>query len=74
MELFSLTGKKAVVTGGASGLGLALVEGLHESMRAAPEWHRKVMDRVPIDCYGTPADLKGTSFFWRRPPRITSAG
>ena len=36
---------------------------LNESMRADPEWHRKVMDRVPIGRYGTPADLKGTVIF-----------
>ena len=31
MYLFDLTGKKAVVTGAASGLGLAMAEGLHEA-------------------------------------------
>ena len=36
---------------------------LNKSMRADPEWHRKVMDRVPIGRYGTPTDLKGTVIF-----------
>jgi len=31
MNMFDLTGKKAIVTGGASGLGRGLVEGLHEA-------------------------------------------
>ncbi|HMM19310.1 MAG TPA: SDR family oxidoreductase [Selenomonadales bacterium] len=31
MDLFDLTGKKAIVTGGSGGLGLGLVEGLHEA-------------------------------------------
>ncbi len=103
MNLFSLNGKKALVTGGASGLGLAMVERLHEAgaavgiidvsreteavaarlsrsrspavgVRADPEWHRKVMDRVPIGRYGTPDDLRGTVIFWHRRRRITSAG
>jgi 2-deoxy-D-gluconate 3-dehydrogenase len=36
---------------------------LNEPMRADPEWHRKVMDRVPMGRYGTPDDLKGTVVF-----------
>jgi 2-deoxy-D-gluconate 3-dehydrogenase len=36
---------------------------LNAVMRADPEWHRRVMDRVPIGRYGTPDDLKGTVIF-----------
>jgi len=36
---------------------------LNAVLRADPEWHRRVMDRVPIGRYGTPADLKGTVVF-----------
>lgn len=36
---------------------------LNASMRADPEWHRKVMDRLPIGRYGSPDDLKGTVIF-----------
>lgn len=36
---------------------------LNASLRANPEWHRKVMDRLPIGRYGTPEDLKGTVIF-----------
>ncbi|MGA3086365.1 MAG: SDR family NAD(P)-dependent oxidoreductase, partial [Thermodesulfobacteriota bacterium] len=31
MNMFDLTGKKAIVTGGAGGLGRGMVEGLHEA-------------------------------------------
>jgi len=36
---------------------------LNAAMRADPEWHRRVMDRVPMQRYGTPGDLKGTVVF-----------
>jgi len=36
---------------------------LNAAMRADPEWHRRVMDRLPIGRYGQPADLKGTLVF-----------
>jgi len=36
---------------------------LNAVLRADPDWHRRVMDRVPIGRYGTPADLKGTVVF-----------
>lgn len=36
---------------------------LNAVLRADPEWHRRVMDRVPIGRYSTPADLKGTVVF-----------
>lgn len=36
---------------------------LNASMRADPEWHRKVMDRLPMGRYGAPEDLKGTVIF-----------
>ncbi len=36
---------------------------LNAAMRADPEWHRRVMDRLPIGRYGRPADLKGVVIF-----------
>jgi 2-deoxy-D-gluconate 3-dehydrogenase len=36
---------------------------LNAVLRADPEWHRRVMDRLPIGRYGTPEDLKGTVVF-----------
>jgi 2-dehydro-3-deoxy-D-gluconate 5-dehydrogenase len=36
---------------------------LNAAMRADPEWHRRVMDRLPIGRYGQPADLKGVVVF-----------
>jgi len=36
---------------------------LNAAMRADPEWHRRVMDRLPIGRYGLPADLKGVVVF-----------
>lgn len=36
---------------------------LNAVLRADPEWHRRVMDRVPMKRYGTPAELKGTVVF-----------
>jgi 2-dehydro-3-deoxy-D-gluconate 5-dehydrogenase len=36
---------------------------LNAVMRADPEWHRRVMDRLPIGRYGTADDLKGTVIF-----------
>jgi len=36
---------------------------LNTAMRADPEWHRRVMDRLPIGRYGQPADLKGVVVF-----------
>jgi len=36
---------------------------LNAELRADPEWHRRVMDRLPIGRYGTPEDLKGTVIF-----------
>jgi 2-deoxy-D-gluconate 3-dehydrogenase len=36
---------------------------LNAAMRADPEWHRRAMDRIPMQRYGTPADLKGTVVF-----------
>ena len=33
---------------------------LNATLRADPEWHRRVMDRLPAGRYGTAADLKGT--------------
>jgi 2-deoxy-D-gluconate 3-dehydrogenase len=36
---------------------------LNAAMRADPEWHRRVMDRLPMGRYGAPADLKGTVVF-----------
>ncbi len=33
---------------------------LNAVLRADPEWHRRVMDRLPAGRYGTAADLKGT--------------
>jgi len=36
---------------------------LNAAMRADLEWHRRVMDRLPIGRYGLPADLKGVVVF-----------
>jgi 2-deoxy-D-gluconate 3-dehydrogenase len=36
---------------------------LNAAMRADPEWHRRVMDRVPMGRYGTADDLKGVAVF-----------
>lgn len=36
---------------------------LNAEMRADPDWHRRVMDRVPAGRYGTAGDLKGTVVF-----------
>ena len=36
---------------------------LNAAMRADPEWHRRVMDRLPMGRYGLPADLKGVVVF-----------
>ena len=36
---------------------------LNASLRADPEWHRRVMDRLPMGRYGTPEDLQGTVVF-----------
>jgi 2-dehydro-3-deoxy-D-gluconate 5-dehydrogenase len=40
---------------------------LNAAMRADPEWHRRVMDRIPIGRYGMPADLKGVIIFLASP-------
>lgn len=36
---------------------------LNAELRADPEWHHRVMERVPMGRYGTPGDLKGTVIF-----------
>lgn len=36
---------------------------LNAPLRADPEWHRRVMDRIPMQRYGTPDDLKGVVIF-----------
>ena len=36
---------------------------LNAELRADPEWHRRVMDRLPMGRYGTPEDLKGIVIF-----------
>jgi 2-deoxy-D-gluconate 3-dehydrogenase len=36
---------------------------LNAVLRADPEWHRRVMNRLPMRRYGTPEDLKGTVIF-----------
>lgn len=36
---------------------------LNAALRADPEWHRRVMDRIPMQRYGTPDDLKGVVVF-----------
>jgi 2-deoxy-D-gluconate 3-dehydrogenase len=36
---------------------------LNAALRADPEWHRRVMDRLPAGRYGTPEDLKGIVIF-----------
>lgn len=36
---------------------------LNAELRADPEWHRHVMERVPMGRYGTPAELKGAVVF-----------
>jgi len=40
---------------------------LNAAMRADPEWHRRVMDRIPMGRYGIPGDLKGTVIFLASP-------
>ena len=36
---------------------------LNAALRADPEWHRRVMNRLPAGRYGTAEDLKGTVIF-----------
>ena len=36
---------------------------LNAELRADPEWHGRVMDRLPMGRYGTPEDLKGIVIF-----------
>lgn len=36
---------------------------LNAELRADPDWHRRVMDRLPMGRYGTPDDLKGAVVF-----------
>jgi 2-deoxy-D-gluconate 3-dehydrogenase len=40
---------------------------LNAAMRADPEWHRRVMERIPMGRYGAPADLKGVIIFLASP-------
>jgi 2-deoxy-D-gluconate 3-dehydrogenase len=40
---------------------------LNASLRADPEWHRRVMDRIPMGRFGIPGDLKGAVIFLASP-------
>jgi NAD(P)-dependent dehydrogenase (short-subunit alcohol dehydrogenase family) len=74
MEIFDLTGKIAVVTGGNGGIGLGMARGLaraganiavvaRNARREVEDLHERVLARTPAGRWGDVEDFEGLAIF-----------
>ncbi len=64
LEIFSLAGRVALITGGNGGIGRAMALGLQQAgARVAVTWREQFRRKTPAGCWGTGADLVGAAVF-----------